>query len=380
VPPSDAPRAEQVETLPGAERLHPLDGVDLRRRVQQALDEHVARQREVLAEVGAPVTELVDAVADLLSGGKRLRAAFLYWGHRAFSDDDSPALVRAASAMEVFQAAALLHDDVMDNSDLRRGRPTAHRAFTTRHAEAGWAGGSAEFGQAAAILAGDLCLNWCDEIFAGSGLPPEQTARARPVFDTMRTQLMGGQYLDVLQSARDWTALSHAERIAQCRTVIRYKSAKYSVEHPLLIGAAAAGAPPESMASLSRYGLALGEAFQLRDDVLGVFGDPDATGKPAGDDLREGKQTVLMAHALEHGSTADVTVLQESLGRPDLTEVEVEACRDILRRSGALTLTEEMIDAGCTQACHALEAVAGLRAQGRAALEDLVAISTARAT
>ncbi len=380
MPPSDASRAGRVATRPHTARLHPLDGVGLRSRVQAVLDDHIAHQREVLAEVGAPVTELVDAVADLLAGGKRLRAAFLYWGYRAFTDHDSDALVRAASAVEVFQAAALLHDDVMDNSDLRRGRPTAHRAFTIRHAEAGWAGGSAEFGQAAAILAGDLCLNWCDEIFAGSGLPPEQIARARPVFDTMRTQLMGGQYLDVLQSARDWTALSHDERIAECRTVIRYKSAKYSVEHPLLIGACAAGAPAGTRAALSRYGLALGEAFQLRDDILGVFGDPGSTGKPAGDDLREGKQTVLLAQALQHGSAADLEVLQQSVGRPDLTEREVEACRDILRRSGALDLTEQMIDAGCAEAHAALATIPELRDEGRHALEDLVEISTARAT
>jgi geranylgeranyl diphosphate synthase type I len=380
LPPSDAPRAGRVATRPPAARLHPLDGVGLRQRVQEALDHHIAHQREVLAEVGAPVTELVDSVADLLAGGKRLRAAFLYWGYRAFTDHDSDALVRAASAVEVFQAAALLHDDVMDNSDLRRGRPTAHRAFTIRHAEAGWAGASTEFGQAAAILAGDLCLNWCDEIFAGSGLPPEQIARARPVFDTMRTQLMGGQYLDVLQSARDWTALSHDERIAQCRRVIRYKSAKYSVEHPLLIGAHAAGAPAHARAALSRYGLALGEAFQLRDDILGVFGDPGSTGKPAGDDLREGKQTVLMAQALEHGSADDLDALRASVGRPDLTEREVETCRDILRRSGALDRTEQMIDAGCAQARAALATIPDLREEGRHALEDLVAISTARAT
>ncbi len=376
------PRARRtVRVEPSADpqlRIHPLDGVDLRARVQDGLDQHIAHQRTVLAEVGPAVTDLVDAVADLLAGGKRLRAAFLYWGYRALGGPDSPELVRAAGAMEVFQAAALLHDDVMDNSDLRRGRPTAHRAFSTLHTDARWSGESAAFGRAAAILAGDLCLNWCDEIFAGSGLPQEHLARSRGVFDTMRTQLMGGQYLDVLLAARDWTSLTHAERIHQCRTVIRYKSAKYSVEQPLLIGADAMGVSPQTRAGLSRYGLWLGEAFQLRDDVLGVFGDPATTGKPAGDDLREGKQTVLVAHALEHGCPKDVALLHEALGRADLTQEDVGRCRAALERSGALRLTEQMVDDGCARARTALAETPGLTQLGRAALADLVGISTAR--
>src|SRR5690606_21481562 len=233
--------------------------------------------------LGAPMGPLVDAVAELLSGGKRLRAAFFYWGWRGFGHEPSldDAAIRAASSMEVFQAAALLHDDVMDNSDLRRGRPTAHRAFAADHLRQGWNGDPARFGHAAAILAGDLCLNWTDELFTGSGLPAEALLRARPEFDRMRTQPMGGQFLHMLEGARGWADLPYAERVDRSRTVIRYKSAKYSVEQPLLIGARAAGAPEAALASLSRYGTALGEAFQLRDDVLGVYGDPDQTGKPA---------------------------------------------------------------------------------------------------
>ncbi|WP_275100743.1 polyprenyl synthetase family protein [Serinicoccus marinus] len=212
--------------------MHVLDGVDLRPRVQQALDEHLVRQREVLAGLGPPMTPLVDAVADLLSGGKRLRAAFLYWGWRALGQPDGPGVVRAASAMEIFQAAALLHDDVMDNSDLRRGRPAAHRTFGTWHQQQEWSGDAQRFGHAAAILAGDLCLNWTDEAFATSGLPAAALQRARPEFDRMRTQLMGGQFLDILEGARGWRDLDLAARLERCRTVIRHKSARYSVAAP----------------------------------------------------------------------------------------------------------------------------------------------------
>ena len=359
---------------------HPLDGVDLRPRVQRALDEHLTRQRSVLAELGEPMIPLVDAVAGLLSGGKRLRAAFLYWGWRALGGADDAAAVRAASSMEIFQAAALLHDDVMDNSDLRRGQATAHRSFTAWHRAQGWSGDPERFGHAGAILAGDLCLNWTDEVFATSGLPAPATERARPEFDRMRTQLMGGQFLDILQAARGWGDLGYADRLAQCRRVIRYKSARYSVQQPLLIGALAAGTDGRTLAALGRYGEALGEAFQLRDDVLGVFGDPDQTGKPAGDDLREGKHTVLIAHVLEHADAGGAELVAASLGDPDLDDPTIAACRQVLVDSTAVERTEAMIDDGARQALDALAEAEGLTDEGRAALVDLVAICTDRLT
>jgi geranylgeranyl diphosphate synthase type I len=356
----------------------PLDGVDLHPRVQRALDEHLDRQREVLAELGAPMGPLVDAVAELLSGGKRLRAAFLYWGWRALGGPDDDAAVRASSSMEMFQAAALLHDDVMDNSDRRRGRPTAHRAFASLHEERRWNGDPERFGHAAAILAGDLCLNWTDEIYATSGLPSDALERGRPEFDRMRSQLMGGQFLDVLEGAVGWGELGYEARLARVRTVIRYKSAQYSVQQPLLIGAAAAGAGTEVLGLLSDYGLRLGEAFQLRDDVLGVFGDPGRTGKPAGDDLREGKHTALVAHALELADHEGAELLTGSLGDPDLDVQTVEACRRVLVDSGALERTEAMITEGADAALDALSRTPGLTDEGRAALVELVAVCTDR--
>jgi geranylgeranyl diphosphate synthase type I len=363
-----------VQTSPSVETAR------LRELVQAELDEVIAYQRSVLSELGAPVGGLVDAVAALLSGGKRLRAAFLYWGYRAVGGEHSRALVRAAASMELFQAAALLHDDVMDDSDLRRGRPPAHRAFATRHTDAGWSGSAERFGQATAILAGDLCLTWCDELFARSGLPTEELARARVTFDTMRTQLMGGQFLDVLESARGWDDLDHAERVRRSRTVIRFKSGKYSVEQPLLIGAEAAGAGPRAREALSAYGLHLGEAFQLRDDVLGVFGDPAETGKPAGDDLREGKRTVLIAHALETAAPDDGETLLRHLGSRDLSTEQVEEARAILVRSGALERTEAMITEGARAAAGALDGIPDLTEEGRAALTELITVCTTRTT
>ncbi len=357
---------------------NPLDAGDLRARVQAAVDAEISSQSRVLSEIGDDLTSLVAAIGDLLQGGKRLRAAFLYWGYRAGGGPDSDALIRAATAMEFFQAAALLHDDVMDDSDTRRGMPAAHRRLADEHAAAGWSGSGDRFGVAGAILAGNLCLTWTDELFAASGLPVAELTRARPVFDRMRTQLMGGQFLDVLESVRSWDDLSTDQRIARARRVIRYKSAKYSIEQPLLIGASAADVSPPDRAALSTYGLDLGEAFQLRDDVLGVFGDPAQTGKPAGDDLREGKRTVLVALTLDHADPPVVALFEKLLGLPDLDEPRVDELRDAITTSGALERVEQMILDLTVSARSALASTTALTDEGLMALDALIDVSTAR--
>ena len=359
---------------------NPLETSDVPARVQAAVDAEISVQTRVLSEIGDELTPLVAAVGSLMRGGKRLRAAFLYWGYRAGGGPDSMAVIRAATAMEFFQAAALLHDDVMDDSDTRRGMPAAHRRLAEEHAAAGWAGSGDRFGVAGAILGGDLCLIWSDELFATSGLPVAELTRARPIFDRMRTQLMGGQFLDVLESARGWDELSTDQRVARARTVIRYKSAKYTIEHPLLIGAAAAGVSESDLDALSTYGLALGEAFQLRDDLLGVFGDPAHTGKPAGDDLREGKRTVLVALTLERATGTNMALVDKLLGSPDLDEAGVQELRHAIADSGAPDRIEQMILDLTTSARAALNTTTGLTSQGQDALDALIDVSTARST
>ena len=359
----------------------PTDLDVLRRRVQQAIDGQIAGATQSLTVIGDETAPLVSAVSGLLSGGKGLRAGFLYWGYRAAGGADSDALVRLAASMEFFQGAALLHDDVMDRSDTRRGMPSAHRAVATLHQARGWAGDADRFGEGTAILAGDLCLTWCDELYATCGLPTEELARGRRLFDTMRTQLMGGQFLDLLESARGWDGLDLDARVASARKVIRFKSAKYTIEHPLLIGALVGGTPDDALPPLSDYGLALGEAFQLRDDLLGVFGDPEATGKPAGDDLREGKRTVLVAHALAAASDADRETVEGLLGRDDLDLAGVEEIRGVLVDTGAVERVEGLIS---DLADDARKAVGRARESGAYdasaldVLEALVAVSTAR--
>ena len=357
----------------------PLPLEQLRTQVQDVLDRAHTRHAEELRPIGPEMAALIDPIRSLLRGGKRLRAAFCYWGYRAAGGPHSDALVQVATALEVFQAAALLHDDVMDRSDTRRGMPTAHRTLAAMHRSNGWEGDADRFGEAAAILAGDLCLNWTDELYSSSGLASDQLVRGREVFDRMRTQLMGGQYLDVVESVRPWESASTRDRIERARLVIRYKSAKYTVEQPLLIGAMAWGVDEPTRTALSQYGLALGEAFQLRDDLLGVYGDPEATGKPAGDDLREGKRTVLIALTLDRMPAEHLQRFDQLFGREDLDEDGVAWLRDQVDRSGAVQRTEEMITDLSRQADAALSR-AKLTEEGLAELRDLIGIAVARTT
>jgi geranylgeranyl diphosphate synthase type I len=355
---------------------HPLDAEDLRVRVHKALDDFLARQTDALEAVSPECAPLVDAVADLMGGGKRLRPAFCYWGWRGAGGADSEAILVAAASLEFFQAAALIHDDVMDDSDTRRGMPAVHRRFATLHRGAGWVGDGERFGLAGAVLAGDLCLVWSDEMLTRSGLSPAQLARGRAVFDRMRTELMGGQYLDMLEQA---VAAQHPDgSVERARRVIRYKSAKYTIEHPLLLGACLAGADRRLLATYSAYGLPLGEAFQLRDDILGVFGDPVETGKPAGDDLREGKRTVLVAKALERATPAQAGLVRRLLGDPGLDAAGVAALREVIVDTGARAAVERLIEDLVAAAAAALDG-GPVEVPARTVLEDLIGAATTRA-
>jgi geranylgeranyl diphosphate synthase type I len=346
----------------------------IRKQIDEALYAFVDRQRPLLGAISSDLSPLLGALDALLSGGKRLRPAFCYWGWRGSGGDDLPELFTAAASLELLQAAALIHDDVMDGSDTRRGLPAAHRRFEALHAESGWRGSAEGFGAGAAILLGDVCLTWCDEMYQGSGLSAAALLRGRPIFDQMRTEIMCGQYLDLLGQARGPQPGRHAMVEAALR-IVRFKSAKYTIERPLQLGAALAGS--EAVEALSAYGLPLGIAFQLRDDVLGVFGDPAETGKPAGDDLREGKRTVLVALALERATTAQAEVVEGLLGDPGLNAAGVELLREVITETGALDACEKMIDRYAGDASAAL-AAAPLTREAREALSELTVAATAR--
>ncbi|MFE7407645.1 polyprenyl synthetase family protein [Isoptericola sp. NPDC057559] len=366
--------------MPTAPSLVDLE--NLRHDVDAQVERHLADLAQEVAAIGAPAAALTDQAAVLLRGGKRLRAAFCYWSFRAHGGPaDGPerdAVVRVGAALELFQAAALLHDDVMDASDTRRGEPTAHRAFEARHSGSGWSGSAERFGTAAAILLGDLCLVACQrEIAAASVALPGRAADARDLFDAMQTEVVVGQYLDVLVQAEPW-GLDPAADEERARAVLRAKSARYSVERPLVLGAVLAGAAPARVDAVSAAGLPLGEAFQLRDDVLGVFGDPSVTGKPAGDDLREGKRTVLVARTMAAASPADRDLVVARLGDPDLDVAAVERLRGVIAGSGALDGVETLIGTLADVGLAGL-AAADLAEPGRTVLLDLARAAVDRA-
>ncbi|MFD9129670.1 polyprenyl synthetase family protein, partial [Kitasatospora sp. NPDC059571] len=344
----------------------PIDREDLRERVNAALAAFMDTRGALLAGISPQLGPVFDALRDfLLDGGKRLRPAFCYWGWRgAGGAPGGEGIARAAAALELLQASALVHDDLMDRSDTRRGLPSVHRRFEALHREQGWRGDREQYGASAAVLLGDLLLIWCDELFQESGLPDGAVRAAKPVFDLMRTEVMLGQYLDVLEPVAGDSADRGA--LDRAQTVLQYKSAKYTIERPLQVGALLAGAGPALVEAYGAFGLPLGEAFQLRDDLLGVFGDPAVTGKPAGDDLREGKRTLLIAHAMRRLPAADARLLDERLGAPDLDAAEIERLRDLVGRSGAADLVERRIDELMAQSLAALDAapLAGGPARG----------------
>jgi geranylgeranyl diphosphate synthase type I len=339
--------------------------------VQADIDAFLDEREPELTTIGDELAPFIDYSRELLRGGKRFRALFCYWGWQAVTGQDSEfdllpeesasnelaAVVRAASALEVFHAAALVHDDIMDNSDLRRGLPAAHKRFEALHTEGGWSGPGRGFGQSAALLLGDLLLGWSDELFDdGLYLIDDQRARraARTEFNQMRTEVTMGQYLDILEE-RSWNSHPELELLTRAHRVIVYKSAKYSIEAPLAIGASIGGGTQEQVDALRDFGLPLGIAYQLRDDLLGVFGDPMTTGKPSGDDLREGKRTVLIALARTKLPAGVTSLLDELLGDADLSAQQVSMLQASIRDSGAVEHVERIIDHNVKLAIAALD-------------------------
>lgn len=316
----------------------------LRDAVSAHLSTTMEKYRSSFAHVGPEVSDLFDVAEPLLDRGKRLRAGFLAAGWRLFGGQElHEAEVRAGAGLELFQLAALIHDDLMDSSPKRRGLPAAHHQFASIHKDRGMTANRQTFGNAGALLLGDFLLVAAEsELQAALDAAPEHAVAARAVFEEMMAEVTFGQYLDIYAQSAPWSPDPQVD-VERAQRVIRSKSARYSVEHPLVLGAVMAGAPQEGITAVREIGLPVGEAFQLRDDVLGVFGDPSVTGKPAGDDLREGKRTLLVTLAMTSASRDEVDYLQANLGNADLTDADVERIRHILTTSGAVDHVEAII-------------------------------------
>ncbi len=316
---------------------------DIRIRVQRDLTDFLAKQTQYLGEIGTELIPAAEAInAFLLNGGKRLRPLFAYCGYISAGGQDDDSIIRAIASLELLQGCALIHDDLMDASDTRRGQPSIHRRFEKIHQSDELSGSAANYGASAAILLGDLTLVWADQMLHDSGITDMQLVRSLSIYDEMRVEIMAGQFLDIHEQALATQSVARSLKIA------RYKSGKYTVERPLHFGTCLALPADEKRQEyftiFSEFGLPLGEAFQLRDDLLGVFGDPSITGKPAGDDLREGKRTVLMAMTQDRATAKQEATIAKYFGDRNLHAEGVESLRTIIEETGAKEHVEELVE------------------------------------
>ncbi len=353
---------------------------DVPRCVVAHLNEFFMARQSAMKAISPVADEAMTALTDFtINGGKRIRPTFAWLGWMgslqltlsdAAEHPEADAVMHAVSSLELLQSCALIHDDIIDSSATRRGMPTVHEHFKQSHSAHAWHGRGENYGNAVAILIGDLALSWADDMFMEAALPPTQRDRAWQPWQDMRTEVVCGQIMDVTAEAQGDGSLRTAERVN------RYKTAAYTVERPLHIGAALAGAPQDTATALRTFGRDIGVAFQLRDDQLGVFGDPEVTGKPSGDDLREGKRTTLLALTLDNVSESDRETVESSLGQP-LSERDVDHLRAIIKKSGAYDRVEKQIDSLVTSAVHAL-ANARLSDDAHRALRSMAIFSTER--
>lgn len=324
------------------------DLTDIRSEIDEELRAFVSARSAELRQIDEHLTPVAAALSDyILDGGKRFRPIFAYLGYLGAGGILGRSAIKACTALELVHVCALIHDDLMDGSDSRRNQPSIHRRFENQHRTAKHSGSSKRFGAAAAILLGDLALSWSDQLLHSSADEIDLT-QALSVFHMMREELMAGQYLDVLEGALGKSDTSRSFKIAE------FKSGKYSIERPLQFGAALAGKLAEFRNVYSRFGIPLGVAFQLRDDLLGVFGDEKITGKPSGDDIREGKRTVLVAIAQDRLAPAEQAELESLLGNPALTQSEISRAQHLITASGAASECELLIETRFQDAIAAL--------------------------
>lgn len=358
--------------------LRDLDArlVDRVGRVHRA---ELAARREELRAIAPETALLVDELQDYLEGGKLLRPRFCFWGGvaalgRPPEDEEIEALARYGAAIELVQAAALMHDDVIDHSPTRRGRPALHVAAAERHRRDALTGDAQDYGIAVAIVLGDLALSWSEQLVSEIAEGATGSSPARGEFDLLRTEVMSGQYLDILHQAGGFGSAADAEHAAL--EVVRWKTVPYTVLRPVRIGAVLQGAEPGALEAMSAWSIEVGTAFQLRDDLLSVVGDTDATGKPLGGDIVEGKRTVLLARTTARADRAELKLLERTVGRADAAASDVSAVHELMVRTGAVASVAAEVRERTARASDILARAEEVGEHGRAGLTAVAAQAT----
>jgi geranylgeranyl diphosphate synthase type I len=321
---------------------------DFQERLETELDRFLLARIESAAKAGHSTRELTGPLREFVGrGGKRLRPALVHFASRAAGGETEDLSVEMA--VELLHTYLLIHDDIMDRAQSRRGGISAHRQFEGHHRRSGWHGSAERHGEAAAILLGDLASSYATELFLSSTRNPRHDARVNRCFSEMCSEVVVGQYLEMTAPQR--ADLVHDDLLS----ILRLKSGRYSVERPIQLGALLGAASDALVEAFSRYGLALGEAFQLQDDLLGVFGNREEVGKPVGGDLAEGKMTILVFLTLDRASSSERDAILSCLQREDPSSNEIDRVREIIERAGARRAVEEMVVERLERAAAELE-------------------------
>ncbi len=362
-----------VQEHPGRSR-NGVVSTDWRAEVSGAVRAHLSEfvATQCLDQLGSAKVDIAgDVLCGFVDGGKYVRSTFMYLGWLCGAQESDAAL-RAAASLELLHAFALMQDDVMDESQLRRGRPSAHVRFAQWHGESGLTGSSDRFGESAAVLLGDLCLVWAAKLLRKSGIDADALARVWPHYDDMRIELAVGQFADLVNDSRSFPTFD------EVLDVLRRKSGNYTVRRPLEIGATMAGCAPDVVDALGGYGASIGEAFQLRDDLLGVSGSATVTGKSAGIDLTSQKATSVVVAAHQLADAGLRCQLTELMSTPQLTHADAERWQALIIASGATQWIEQLIGERLARALGCLDSV-DIPPHTRAALEDMAVVCTERA-
>lgn len=335
-----------MATKLSAMRFDPFDpsGADFRQAISERLAGFIADASKQLAEISPESQQLAEVASNYCAGGKRLRPAFVYWGYAAFAgqDEDSEKILDAAAGFEMLHAGILVHDDLIDQADTRRGKPVAHRELGSELPD------QPDYGRSAAVVVGDLMMSWANALVHRCQI--KYLEQALPYWWAVQQEVNAGQHLDI---ANQYGLLRHYPSLSAAELILEMKTARYTVMRPLQFGAAGAAASKSQLSALADFASPIGRAFQLRDDLLGVFGKESVTGKTMGADLMEGKRTVLAAYAFNNLAKNKANELAELFGRP-LASSEISKAQELITASGARDLVEKRIANYANQAAQAL--------------------------